>query len=501
MVSSKKTTSKNKTKTESKKISSRPPVVAILGHVDHGKTTLLDYIRKTHVAEREFGGITQHIGAYQIEYRNRIITFIDTPGHEAFSAMRARGGQVADLAILVVAADDSVMPQTKESIAHIKAADIPFLVAVNKTDLPSTNIEKTKKQLSEAGVLVEGYGGDVVIVPVSAKTGQGVDDLLEMSLLLADLQELKEEKNKPLRGVVIEAKLDKFKGPLATILVKEGVLRIRDFLYTKSTKGKVKNLMSAEGKILKEATPATPVEVLGFSEVPRVGEQVKNTPGEHEEATTKTEKLSIKQKIHRMDKNEIRLIIKTDVQGTLEAISQSLESFKTEDQQVNIYYSGTGDVAENDVLLAAATNSLIIGFNVSISKAAERLAAEEKVLIRKYSLIYELLDELKEGLGALAEEKEEEVVLGEAKIIKTFERDDRLIAGCVVTKGRINKTDTIVIQKDEKEVGRSKVLSMKHRESNINEAGMEEEFGLTLEKRARFTKGDIILAIGRSETK
>ena len=496
MVQNKKAAAKNKVKIET-----RPPVVAVLGHVDHGKTTLLDHIRKAHVAEREFGGITQHIGAYQIEHKGRKITFIDTPGHEAFSAMRARGGQASDLAVLVVAADDGVMPQTKESIAHIKAANIPFLVVINKMDLSNVNIEKTKNQLSEAGVLVEGYGGDIVTVPVSAKTGQGVDDFLEMILLLADLQELKRGEDSSFSGVVIEAKLDKFKGPLATVLVKEGKLHVGDSVYTASAKGKVKYMADANGEKLKEATPSTPIEVLGFSKVPKVGEQAKTSPEEHKEIVERSQKLNIKQQIGKLDKTEIHLILKADAQGSLEAISQSLESLKTKDQQVNIYYSGTGDIVENDVLLASATQSLIVGFNVSISKAAEKLAEEEKVLIRKYNLIYDLLGELKEGLEGLIEKKEEETVLGEAEAVKIFKRNGGLIVGCAVKKGRINKNDTVIVKREEKEIGRSKIATMKHRESDINEASEGEDFGLVLEKKTSFTKGDIILAIGRSVTK
>ncbi|HEX7456701.1 MAG TPA: translation initiation factor IF-2 [Candidatus Nanoarchaeia archaeon] len=478
----------------------RPPVVAILGHVDHGKTTLLDYIRKSHVAEREFGAITQHIGAYQIEHNGRKITFIDTPGHEAFSAMRARGGQVSDLAVLVIAVDDGVMPQTKESIAHIKAANIPFIVAANKIDIPGTNIEKVKKQLSENDVLVEDYGGDVVVVPVSAKTGEGTVDLLEMTLLLADMQELKANQDKPFSGVVIEAKLDKFKGPLATILVKEGILHVGDALYTDSAIGKVKILTDADGKGLKEAYPSTPVEVLGFTSVPKIGELTKITSESKIRTVEKAEKVAFEQKIGITDEGEIRLIIKTDVVGSLEAITNSLESLKAEDKKVKIYHSSTGDISESDVLLAAATRSLIIGFNVLISKSVERLAAEEKVLIRVYNLIYELLDELREGLTAL-EQKKEEVVYGEAVVVKTFQIRDGKAAGCKIEAGKVNKEDTIIIKRNEKEIGRSKITSMKHRESDINEATEGEEFGVVLEKNVSFTKGDIMVAIGRSVTK
>ena len=481
-------------------VNTRPPVVAVLGHVDHGKTSLLDYIRKNHVAEKEFGGITQHIGAYQIEHEGRAITFIDTPGHEAFSAMRARGGQVSDIAVLVVAADDGVMPQTKESIAHIKAANIPFMVAINKIDLPGVNLEKVKKQLAEAGVLVEGYGGDVVTVPVSAKTGHGIDELLEMINLLADLHELKENKTAPFLGVVIEAKLDKLRGPVATVLVKEGILNVGNPIFSQTVGGKVKALIGSDGGHLKNATPSTPVEILGFSLVPKVGEAVKVVPGEVAQKEEKPAKLDISEKI-KIAKNETRLIIKADVAGSLEAITTCLESLKKGDQQVKIYYAETGDVTEGDVLLAAATSSIIIGFNVSISSSVERLALEEKVLIRKYNLIYELLDELKEGLEALSERKLEEKTLGEAEITDIFKISGGKIAGCHVISGRINRADKLIFKRQGKEVARSKIISMKHQESDINEATEGQEFGVMFEKDPSFTKGDTIVAIGSYVTK
>ena len=482
-------------------IRARAPVVAVLGHVDHGKTSLLDHIRKSHIAEKEFGGITQHIGAYQIEHKGRKITFIDTPGHEAFSAMRLRGGQVSDLAVLVVAADDGVMPQTRESIAHIKAAGVPFLVAINKIDLPGVSIERAKKQLAEADVLIEGYGGDVVVVPVSAKTGQGVDDLIEMINLLADMQELKENKEAPLLGIVIEAKLDKLRGPEATVLVKEGVLTVGDPIFTPTASGKVKSLIDSESRHLKEAFPATPVEVLGFSSVPKVGEVVKNVSEEPSQKEEKTPPLSAKERMVKADKNEIRLIIKSDVEGSLEAIVGCLRSLKKEDQQVKIYFAETGDITEGDVLLAAATSSRIIGFNVSVSSSVERLAAEEKVLIRNYNLIYDLLDELKEGLEALAKKKAEEKTLGEAEIIGIFKVGGGRVAGCRVVSGRINRADTLVLKRQEKEIARLKIASMKHQESDINEAAEGQEFGVLFEKEPPFTKGDIIAAIGSYVTK
>lgn len=472
-------------------------MVAILGHVDHGKTSLLDFIRKTHIAEKETGGITQRISAYQIDYQGRKITFIDTPGHEAFSAMRGRGGQVSDIAVLVVAADDGVMPQTRESIAHIKAAGIPFLVAINKIDLPGVNAEKVKKQLAEEGVLVEGYGGDVVAVPVSAKTGQGVNDLLEMISLLGEMAELKSEEDKPFLGVVIEARLDKSRGPVASLIVKEGVLRIGDPIFTDSAGGRVRSLTDPNGKNVREAKPATIVEVLGFSSVPKVGEVAKNQAKEIiEKQEKKLIQPSLGKKLTRAAENEIRLIIKADYLGSLEAIAGALEQLKKEDQLVNIYYQATGDITEGDILLAAATDSLIIGFNVGASSSAKKLAEEEGVLIRNYNLIYELLDELKEGLEALKEQKTKEKIVGEAEIIEVFKTGAGRIAGCRVLHGKINRNDTIVLKRADKKLGESKIASMKHRETDIAEANEGEEFGAVFEKDLPFAKSDIISAIG-----
>ena len=498
MVKIKKSAVSIKNKNTNAPTTVRPPVVAVLGHVDHGKTTLLDYIRKSQVAAKEAGGITQHVGAYQIKHKGRLITFIDTPGHEAFSAMRARGGKVSDIALLVIAADDGVMPQTRESIAHIKAAKVPFIVSINKIDLPGANVEKVKKQLAEEDVLVEGYGGDVVVVQISAKTGQGIDDLLEMINLLADMQGLKGEWEKPFLGVVIEAKLDKFRGSVATILVKEGMLRVGNPIYTKTSEGKVKALIDTEGKGQREIPPSTPVEVLGFSTVPKVGEEVKNTRQESEEATSKSAKQGMAEKIARLERNDVRLIIKADVAGSLEAVTNSVENMAQGDQKLKVYLSDTGNITEGDVLLAAATKSLVIGFNVQINPAVEKLASEEKVLIRKYNVIYELLDELKEGLDALSKQEPEERTLGEAEVIGLFRTSSGKVAGCRVISGRINKNDTLVLKRGGKEMGRSKIASMKHRETEISEAKENEELGLIMEKEYPFTKGDIILAIGSS---
>jgi len=479
----------------SKEVTGRPPVVAVLGHVDHGKTSLLDYIRKSHVASKEAGGITQHIGAYQIDYKGRKITFIDTPGHEAFSSMRARGGQAADEAILVVAADDGVMPQTKESIAHIKAANIPFLVAINKIDLPNANLEKVKKQLAEAEVLIEGYGGDVVAVPVSAKTGQGVEDLLEIIALLADMQELKTEEGVDFKGIVIESKMDKSQGPVATVLVKEGKLKITDLIFSGTTSGKVKALESYDGTHVKEAHVSDPILVLGFSAVPKVGEIVTNKAPSEAKFPQEVKKIDFRDKLAEGNTSEIRVIIKADSSGSLEAIEDCLLSLQKDDQNVKVFFSATGDITDGDVLLAASTRSLIIGFNVKISPSAEKIAKEEKVLIRQYKLIYDLLDELKEGLQALSESKQEEQFAGTAQIIQIFKSASGKVAGCQITSGRINKDDLLVLKREQRELGRSKIASMKQRESAVTQVQEGEELGIILEKELPFAKGDIIAAV------
>ena len=476
--------------------SERPPVVAILGHVDHGKTSLLDFIRKSNVAEKEAGGITQHIGAYQIDYKGKKMTFIDTPGHEAFSKMRARGGQVSDIVVLVVAADDGLMPQTKESIAHIKAADVPYLVAINKIDLPGVNVEKVKNQLLQENVQVEGYGGDIVVVPVSAKTGQGIDDLLEMIDLLAGISELKQTKNLPFTGVVIDSKLDKFRGAVSTVIVKEGIIKTGDLIYSVNSSGKVKSLVDYQGKKIKEAGPSTPVEILGFSKPQKVGDVLTSTANYDEPKEAKREKLSLRDRIVKPKGDEIRLIIKADVSGSLEAIISSVESLKNEDHKIKIYLSDTGGINEGDILLASATGSLVIGFNSPITQAVARLANEEKVPVRNFKIIYELLDELKEGLESLKEAAKEEEIVGEAQILATFKASGKKVAGCKVTSGKINKENMLVIKRDNKEKGRSKISSLKHKETNINEANEGDEFGVMLEKDLSFAKGDIIIAIG-----
>ncbi len=487
---------KTKTETTKKNTPSRAPIVTIMGHVDHGKTTLLDYIRSTKVAEKEHGGITQHIGAYQITKDGKTITFIDTPGHAAFSAMRARGANITDIVILVVAADDGVMPQTKESITHIKSAGVPMIVAINKMDAPGANVDRVKKGLSEAGVLAEGYGGDVVTVPISAKTGQGVDDLLEMINLVAEMAELKDESSANFEGVVIESSLDKFRGPLATILVKKGKLKIGDQIKSKECFGKVKSLIDSDGKQQKEAGVSMPVEILGFEKVPGVGEVVTLVNAANSEVDTSEEKVEKRDpfaSLANSGKTQINLIVKADVVGSLEAIIAAIESLSDQERKVNIVHKETGEVSDSDVLLAASTKALIISFNVKIAKSAEKLAEEEKVMIRSYSIIYELLDELKEGLELLVDAKREKI-LGRGQIIAIFDTSYGKIAGTKITESRLAKGDRVRFLRDEEEIGTTRIKSIRHLQKEINTAKEGEECGLLFENFADFDKGDVIVA-------
>lgn len=475
-------------------IIARAPVVTIMGHVDHGKTTLLDYIRNSKVAEKEHGGITQHVGAYQVQAGGKTITFIDTPGHEAFGAMRARGAQVTDIVILVVAADDGVMPQTRESINHIKAAGVPMIIAINKMDLPSANIDRVKKSLATADVLVEGYGGDTVAVPISAKTGKGVDELLEMVNLVAEMSELQDESKKAFEAVVIESSLDKFRGPLATILVKKGNLKVGDNLATQTSIGKVRALINSQGEQIKEASVSTPAVVLGFTKVPGVGEVITSANNEAKAENKSAERKNPLELLLEKKQSEINIIIKADVVGSLEAIVASLEQLATEDQKVNILAKETGEINESDILLAASTRAIIIGFNVKISKPAEKLAENEKVMIRTFNIIYQLIDELKEGLEALVDSKKDQV-LGKGKIIAVFDTSYGRIAGTKISEGRLTKGDRLNLYREEEKIGQARVKSIRHLHDEVTTARENEECGVLLDSKAEFAVGDIIEAI------
>ena len=457
-------------------IATRPPVVTILGHVDHGKTSLLDRIRNTAVASGEVGGITQAIGAYQIEHNSHKITFIDTPGHAAFSAMRRRGGHAADVAVLVVAADDSVMPQTKESIEHIKAAKIPFVVAVNKTDLAGINPEKVKTDLASEGVFVEGYGGNIPIVNISAKTGAGVDDLLEIILLLAELEELKDNSDAcPATAIVIESSLHPQKGSLATLLVKSGTFNKNDPLYNGvDVNGKIRSMTDFAGKSLEKATPSTPFQVIGFSSVPNVGDIITSTPCEEE--SKKTALISAEG----ISEEKPTIVLKADVQGSLEAI------YETVKDQANIISSSVGLVTDTDIEQAITSKAEILGFNSKMSASVTKLAEVEHVKFTNFHIIYQLFDylkELQEKKNASIEPKP--VTTGEVKVLKIFNFNGTIVYGCLVVFGKIKIGDNI---KD------SKITSLKIGKEDALEAKKDQECGLVITPFVEYKVGDIMTA-------
>jgi translation initiation factor IF-2 len=458
----------------------RPPIVVVLGHVDHGKTTLLDYIRQTKVASLEPGQITQSIGAYQADFGKEKITFIDTPGHEAFSKMRSRGAQVADIAILVVAADDGVMPQTKEAIKFIDQAKIPIIVAINKIDLAGANQDKVKKQLAKEGILLEGYGGQVVAVALSAKTGAHVNDLLEMIILLSQMQNLKANPEGVLEAVVIESKLDRNRGPVASVLIKNGTLKQGEEIFADRVKGKVKSMINDRGEILARALPATPVEILGFDSLPAVGAIV------HRGLAQEEVKEMAPPVAKPAEEAQLKVILKTDVMGMIEVICASLAK-----EDLLILKAETGDISQGDVLLAKATEAIIIGFRVKVSTAVATLAEEEKVKIKTYEVIYKLIEEIKEVVKAL-KEPVQELALGKAEIIAEFPYQKGKIAGCRVVSGRVALGDKVKIIRGEKEVGLTKIKSLRKQKEAISKAELGEEFGLLLEPIIDFQIGDIV---------
>ena len=466
----------------------KPPVVTIMGHVDHGKTTLLDYIRHSHLTAKEFGEITQAIGAYQAEFNGQKITFIDTPGHEAFSKMRSRGAGVADLAVLVVAANDGVMPQTKESIKIIETAGIPFIVAINKIDLPEASVEKVKAQLAENNVIVEDYGGQVVAVPLSAKTGQGVDQLLEMILLTAEMENLQADPEARLQAEIIEAKADKFCGPLATLIVENGTLRVGDKIAADGVIGKVKLLKNDRGQALREAYPGEPVLVLGFSTLPLVGSLVVPAEGEVKpaEAVKKAEKPTPQTE---EEKNKIKIILKTDVLGSLEAILGCLPS------EVLVMDKGVGEVTESDILLAKTLGAEIYGFNLSLPSSLKKLAEAEGVKIKSFRIIYDLLKDLEERILKMMEPTIDRKVAGRAEILAVFEIRGEKIAGAKVIEGKINRTLPVVLERGNKILTETKISSLKQQKQDVNEVSMEAEFGVTFSQRVDFRPGDMIISL------
>jgi translation initiation factor IF-2 len=490
----------------------RPPVVTVLGHVDHGKTTLLDAIRETNVVAGESGGITQHIGAYQVEKGGRKITFLDTPGHEAFTAMRARGAQVTDLAVLVVAADDGVMPQTREAIDHARAAGVPVLVALNKMDKPSARPERVKQQLADVDLTVEDWGGDVVCVPVSAKQKQGIEDLLDNILLVTEVMELGSNPERPAIGTVVEAQLDRHLGPTATLLVQGGTLRVADALLIDTISGRVRAMLDHRGESVTEALPATPVLVMGLSDVPRAGEMFKVVESEREAralAEESAERLRLAQarpsrprpltldevfsRFEAGETTELNLILKADVHGSLEPIVNSLEELGSEDQSVRILHQGVGRISESDVMLASASEAIILGFHVSVDEAARRLAVQEGVDIRQYTIIYKLVDDIDKALTGMLEPVYEKVVIGHAEVRAVFHiRRRGNVAGCYVTDGEVTRNSWVRVSRGDEELFDGAVDSLKRFQEDVPEVKTGFECGVSVAGFDDFEEGDIL---------
>ena len=488
----------------------RPPVVTVMGHVDHGKTSLLDTIRSANVARGEAGGITQHIGAYQVMLGERPITFLDTPGHEAFTAMRARGANVTDLVILVVAANDGVMPQTLEAVAHAKAAEVPVVVAVNKMDLPDANPDKVLQQLATAGLVPEEWGGDTPVVRVSAKTGMGVEDLLEIVLLQADVLELTANPNKPARGVVVEAKLTRGRGPVATVLVNEGTLRVGDSFITGKQYGKVRALMSERGALVREATPAMPVEVLGLSGVPQAGDTllvVKDDAKmkqfidelvrkQRESAVAAPQKMSLEQFYEKMaagEAKELRIVLKADMQGSVEAVTTALSKLSTPKVEVKVLHGGVGAIAESDVMLASASNAVIVGFHVRPEVNARVLAEKEGVDVRCYSIIYELLDEMQKAMTGLLEPEYREQIVGRAEIREIFTIPKvGVVGGCMITQGTVSRGAKARLLRDNVVVHDGKLGSLRRFKDDVREVKEGFECGLSFDGYSDIKQGDVV---------
>ncbi|MCK5318283.1 MAG: translation initiation factor IF-2 [Anaerolineales bacterium] len=493
-----------------KTLKDRPPVVTVLGHVDHGKTTLLDAIRFTNVAEGEAGGITQRISAYQVEHNERSITFLDTPGHAAFTAMRARGAQGADIAVLVVAADDGVMPQTREALAHIQAARVPIIVALNKIDRPNSNPDKVKQELSDIGLIPDDWEGDTMVVPVSAKEKEGLEDLLEAIILVADSTEIKANPSGKVIGTVIEAELDKAKGVVATFLVQNGTLRVGDAILVGTSCGKIRAMFDFQGEPIKVARPSKPVSVMGLSDVPPAGELFTVVESERE-ARNIAEKRKIEQrersrgtsKAQSLEQlfaaykagevKELRLVVKADVQGSLEPIVNSLKELSVGEIKVNILHAGTGNISENDVMLAAASQGIVIGFNVTADQVAKNCADVEDVDIRVYDIIYRLTEDIELALKGMLEPETRRVELGKARVREVF-RIPKLgnIAGCIVTEGEILRNARMLVLREDEELFNGPISSLKHEKEDVREIRNGFECGIGLKGFESFKEGDIL---------
>ncbi|MDW8215055.1 MAG: translation initiation factor IF-2 [Roseiflexaceae bacterium] len=493
---------------DSKDMKPRPPVVTIMGHVDHGKTKLLDAIRSTRVAESEAGGITQHIGAYQVELHGRKITFLDTPGHEAFTAMRARGAQVTDIVVLVVAADDGVMPQTLEAISHVKAAGVPMIVAINKIDAPNANPDRVRQQLANAGVIVEQFGGDVPSVEVSAKLKKNIDGLLEMILLVADLNEYKANPNAPAVGTIIEAEMDRTRGPVATVLVQNGTLRLEDNVLVGCTTGTIRTMFNDAGKRLRFAEPATPVVILGLDDVPQAGDILQVMP----DLTVAREIALQRQRKRRLEAmatsrgvsldglfssiqqgkiKELNIILKADVQGSIGAIEHALNQLNTDEVKIRIIHRGTGTITESDVNLAIASHAIIIGFNARPDPAARRQAEQHGVDIRFYNIIYQLTDDIKKAMIGMLEPEYREVTEGFAEVRNIFRLPTReIVAGLYVTEGKITRQYNVRVLRNGVVIHDGKIASLKRFKDDVREVLAGYECGLIVEGFNDITPGD-----------
>ena len=486
----------------------RPPVVTILGHVDHGKTTLLDAIRHTNVVGGESGGITQHIGAYQIEHNEKVITFMDTPGHAAFTAMRARGAQGADIIVLVVAADDGVMPQTREAIAHAKAAQVPIIVALNKMDRPNADVPRVKQQLAEVDLVPDDWDGDTMVVPISAKQSQGLDDLLEAILLVTDNQEIYANPNGEVIGTVIEAKRDKAKGVVATLLVQNGTLQVGDIVLAGKTYGKLRAMFDYRLHKVSKAEPSTPVSVMGLHDVPAAGDLFRIVPNEREarQIVAETEAnmkgaiakpvMTLEELFQRYEageEHELRLIIKADVQGSIEPIVSSLKNLETGDLTINILHTGTGNIGDNDVMLAAASRVIVLGFNVQADATAHRLAEAEGVSIRLYDIIYRLTEDIEKALKGMLEPEIKEKIIGKAEVRAVFKISKiGNIAGCFITIGEFHRNARSRVLRGDKVIYEGELSSLKHHQEDEREVRQGFECGVAIKGFSDYAEGDMI---------
>jgi len=489
----------------------RPPVITVMGHVDHGKTTLLDAIRKTNIAEREYGQITQHIGAYEVDWKGRTIVFIDTPGHEAFTALRARGAMVTDIVVLVVAADDGVMPQTVEAINHARAAGVPIIVAINKIDRPDANPDRVKVQLSELGLVPEEWGGETICVPISALKGEGIDELLEMILLVADLMELKADPEATAWGYILEAKMDPKRGPTATVIVKQGTLRKGDWVVAGTTYGRIRLMTDWKGNEVKEAPPSKPVAILGLEELPNAGDKLEvvedgKVAKEIAEQRSELQRLQQLQPTRRITLEdffaqmqagkvkELNLIVKADVQGSVDAITYALSRLEHPEVKINIIHEGVGDISENDVMLAAASDAVILGFNVRVDPSGRRALQHERVDVRLYRIIYELIDDVKKAIVGLLEPIRREEVLGVAEVRATFKTRFGIVAGCYVRSGRLVFNAPCRIIRNGQVIATTRIVSLRHYTEDRTEIPEGMECGVGLEDFSNFEIGDLIEA-------